>query len=181
MKKIILLTLGFLLLWSCSVSFASIARESDGDNVAFSSWQKFTDNNITTYCSLVKYIDLGAASTFWLRMDSNRGAFQERAYLQIDNNILQIKRLEASTMYNRTGTPEPAILSPWSSTIYSLSSTELDSFRKCSSIRLTLTLTDGKTMSYKLSPAAVADWKRVLDLSSSSLAAPSIQKQSAEN
>ena len=181
MKKISVLAFCFFLLWGCSFSFASIARENDGDNVAFSSWQKFTDSNVTTYCSLVKYIDLGASSTFWLRLDSNRGAFQERAYLQIDNNILQVKRLEASTMYNRTGTPEPAILNPWRSTIYSLSSTELDAFRKCSSIRLTLTLTDGKTMSYKLSPAAVADWQRVLDLSSSSLAAPSTQKPASEN
>ncbi|WP_027937330.1 hypothetical protein [Anaeroarcus burkinensis] len=181
MKKISVLAFCFFLLWGCSISFANIIRENDGDNVAFSSWQKFTDNNITTYCSLVKYIDLGASSTFWLRMDSNRGAFQERAYLQIDNNILQIKRLEAGTMYNRTGTPEPSILSPWSSTMYSLSATELDAFRKCSSIRLTLTLKDGKTMSYKLSPVAVTDWKRVLDLSSSSLAAPSMQKQTNEN
>ena len=118
MKKISVLTFCFFLLWGCSLSLASIARESDGDNIAFSSWQKFTDNHATTYCSLVKYIDLGASPTFWLRMDSNRGTFQEHAYLQIDNNILQIKRLEADTMYNRTGTPDPAVLSPWRSTMY---------------------------------------------------------------
>ena len=180
MKKISVLTFCFFLLWGCSLSLASIARESDVDNIAFSSWQKFTDNHATTYCSLVKYIDLGASPTFWLRMDSNRGTFQEHAYLQIDNNILQIKRLEADTMYNRTGTPEPAVLSPWRSTMYGLSSTELDAFRKCSSIRLTLTSADGKTISYKLSPAAVADWQRILDLSSSSLATPSTQKPTSE-
>nr|WP_320145311.1 hypothetical protein [uncultured Anaeromusa sp.] len=181
MKKISFLVFCFLLLWGCSISFASIARESDGDNVAFSSWQKFNDANGTSYCSLVKYIDLGSTSTFWLRLDSNRGSFQDRAYLQIDNNILQIKRLDSSTMYERTGTPEPGILNPWTKTLYSLSPTELDAFRKCSSIRLTLTLKDGKTMSYKLSPTTVAEWKKVLDLSSSSLTAPSIQTHTTEN
>ena len=79
-------------------------------------------------------------------------------------------------MYERTGTPDPALLRPWTSIIYNLSSTELDALRKCSSIRLTLTFKDGQTISYKLSSSQVNDWKNLMDLTSSSLVAPSVHK-----
>ncbi len=171
MKKILCLTLLLTISWLPS-SFARINSELDfNDSVVFSSWQKNREFSRVTYYSLVKYIDNKENATLWIRSDSSTAwGHLEFADLNIDGKLYKIRQIENESKYDRNAYPEPNLWKSWNSSFYALTADDVAAIEKGNNVELTCYLKNGKTISYKLSPEHLVEWKQVLSLTKADFA-----------